>query len=154
MRLDVLWWSEALYSPLLQVGYRELSSSVAAVAAAIDLTNIVPALSPASVAYVLDEMLRRATVSIGDSKQPVQKFLDDVVDAQVEFREHLPTSSTNNMRLSLIDLVAEATIGSKVTAETIRQRAGVDPELTLSPSEFAMWIFRCAQAKRLVEALQ
>lgn len=154
MRLDVLWWSEALYSPLMQVGYRELGSSVAAVAAAIDLSNIVPALSPASVAYVLDETLRRASVSTRDSKQSVQEFLDDVVDARVQFGENLPAAPTSNVRLPLIDLVGEATAGSKVPADAIRQRAGVDPALLLSPGEFAMWIFRCVQAKRLVEALR
>lgn len=154
MRLDVLWWSEALYSPLLEVGYRELDSSVAAVAAAIDLSKIVPALSPASVAYVLDETLRRAFASTGNSRQPVHKFLDDVANAQVDFGEHLPAAPTNNVRLPLIDLVGEAAGGSTVAADAIRERAGVDPELPLSPGEFAMWIFRCAQANRLVEALR
>lgn len=154
MRLDVLWWSEALYSPLLEVGYRELDSSVAAVAAAIDLSNIVPALSPASVAYILDETLRRAFASTGDNGQPVQDFLDDVTKARVDFGEQLPLTPTNSVRLPLIDLVGEAADGSTVSADTIRQRAGVDPELQLSTGEFAMWIFRCAQANRLVEALR
>jgi hypothetical protein len=38
MRLDVLWWSEALYSPSHYCSYREMNLSVAAVAAATDLT--------------------------------------------------------------------------------------------------------------------
>ena len=155
VRLDVLWWSEALYSPLMGVGYRELDSSMAAVVAAIDLSNIVPALSPASVVYVLDETLRRAFDWAGHGRrQPVHKFLDDVAKAQGDFAEHLPTAPTNNVRLSLIDLVGEAAGGSTVSADTIRQRAGVDPELLLSPGEFAMWIFRCKQSNRLVEALK
>ena len=77
-----------------------------------------------------------------------------MANAQVDFGEHLPTAPTNNVRLPLIDLVGEAAIGSTVTADAIRQRAGVDPGLPLSPGEFATWIFRCAQANRLVEALR
>ena len=55
MRLDVLWWSEARYSPLLKKGYRDLAPPLTALLAAVDLAAIVPPLAPASVSYVLAE---------------------------------------------------------------------------------------------------
>ena len=54
-RLDVLWWSEAKYSPSLRVGYREMPGAVAAVGMAYDLSMLVPPTAPTSVTYVLGE---------------------------------------------------------------------------------------------------
>lgn len=155
MRLDVLWWSDALYSPVLQVGYRELELPVAAVAAAVDLAAIVPALAPASVSYVLGEtLLRIDQLGGGRSEKSLQEYLSGVTDSKVDFGERLPDAPTNNVRLPLLDLVGEAAAGSLVSPDAIRQRAGIDPSLALSPAEFAMWVFRGIQANRLVEALR
>ncbi|AOK51253.1 GTPase-associated system all-helical protein GASH [Burkholderia stagnalis] len=154
MRLDVLWWAEALYSPLLEESYRGLDTSVAAVAAAIDLSNIVPPLSPASVAYVLDESLRRVSEPEAGSQLSIKAFLDGVADAGMKFGDHILSAPLVNFRLPLIALVGEAATGSKISPDSIRQRTGIDPSLTLSHGEIAMWIFRCIQANRLVEALR
>lgn len=155
MRLDVLWWSDALYSPLLQVGYRELGLHVAAVAAAVDLSSIVPALVPSSVCYVLGETLLRLSQLKEDSiERSVLEYLEGISEANIEFGDRLPTLSTNSMRLPLINLVGEAAKGSRVDPDAIRQCAGIDPSLVLSPAEFAMWVFRGIQANRLVEVLR
>lgn len=150
MRLDVLWWSQALYSPLIQVGYRDLKPEIAAITAAIDLANIVPALSPTSVVYVLDESIRRVNESTSNNEQSIQAFLDNITGTGADFGEYIPAVSTSERRGQLIDLVGEANSGTKVTPEAIRQYTGVNPELALSPGEFSMWIFRCIQANRLV----
>ena len=155
MRLDVLWWSEALYSPVLQVGYRELDLNVAAVAAAVDLSNIVPALAPASVLYVLGEaLLRISELKDSNGEEPVLGYLEGIADKKVEFGDRLPAGPTDNRRQPLVDLVGEAATGSRISHDSIRQRTGVDPLLVLSPGEFSMWVFRGIQARRLVEALR
>ena len=65
-QLDVLWWSEAKYSPSLRLGYREMQRAVAAVAMAHDLSMLVPAMAPTSVTYVLGETV--AAIPQDDSK--------------------------------------------------------------------------------------
>ena len=151
MRLDVLWWSEALYSPSLQVGYRELSLPVAAVAAAIDLTTLVPALSPASISYILGEtMVRLGQILSSNKKKPVIAYLDGLADAETDFGDRFPRKPTNDARVPLLQLVGEASSGSKVSSEILRSRSGVDAALQLSSAEFAMWVFRDFQARRLL----
>lgn len=155
MRLDVLWWSEALYSPTLNTSYRELELPVAALAAAVDLAGIVPPLAPASVCYVLSETLFRVSRLRGGSGDlSVEAFMDGIAKAKTEFGERLVRSPTSKGRVPLVDLVAESARGARVSAETLRHRAGVDPALMLTPSEFAMWVFRGIQASRLVETLR
>ncbi len=154
MRLDVLWWSEALYSPSLQGGYRELPLPVAVVAAAIDLAAIVPALSPASVSYVLGEtMLRLCRILDVDEKQQLGSYLLGLSEAKPDFGEALPRSTTDDTRLPLIDLVGEASTGSKLSSDALRKRTGIDMTLELTAAEFSMWVFRDLQARRLVEDL-
>ena len=155
IRLDILWWSEALYSPLLQTGYRELALPVAAVAAAVDLTNIVPALAPTSVRYVLGETISRvARILEDDAKRPIMVYIDELVSAKVNFGETFPTSKSSDARLRLVDIVGEASTGSRVSSEALLSRTGVDADMELTAAEFAMWIFSDLQAQRLVETLQ
>jgi hypothetical protein len=155
MRLDVLWWSEALYSPSLQVGYRDLPLSVASVAAAVDLVTIVPALAPASVCHILGETVHRlARILNGDGALPIITYLHALADAKTNFGDGLPNSTTNEVRSPLLGLVGEASTGSRIPAEVLRLRAGVDGALQLSPAEFATWVFRDLQARRLVEGLE
>lgn len=155
MRLDVLWWSEARYSPSLARGYRELHSAVAAIVMALDLSNIIPALAPASVAYVLGESV--ASLSRNSSEgvtQPLESLLTVLAEDDTDFGEQLPNATSYQGRLPLFELIAEAAGGTIVSAEAVRSRAGVDPSLQLSMAEFAMWVFHDLQARRLVEALQ
>lgn len=155
MRLDVLWWSESLYSPSLQVGYRDLPLPVAAVAAAKDLADIVPALAPASVCYVLGETLfRLARVIKSDGDQPIVSYLKTLSEKEPDFGDEFLRSPNHNVRLPLIDLVGEASAGNEVTSDMLLSRAGVNGALKLSSAEFAMWVFRDLQARRLVLELQ
>lgn len=155
MRLEVLWWSDALYSPVMQVGYRELDIPVAAVAAAVDLASIVPPHAPASACYVLGETLLRITqFNSNDDEITVHAYLDGIANTKLEFGDLLPVLPTNTMRLPLVGLVSESVANSHVSPEDVRKRAGIDPSLKLSPAEFAMWVFRGIQANRLVEVLK
>lgn len=155
MRLNVLWWSEALYSPVLQVGYRELVPPIAAVAAAVDLAKIVPPLAPASVCYILGETLRRLSqLKDGDDKIAVQKYLEGITEAKANFGDHLQSAPKSKRRLPLVDLVGESASGSRISPEAVRKSAGIDPSLVLPPADFAIWVFRGIQANRLVEALR
>jgi hypothetical protein len=152
MRLDVLWWSEALYSPQLQLGYRELELPVAAVAAAVDLVAIVPPLAPASVRYVLGETVCRiARIANDDTKRPLSVFLERLSTAKTNFGETFSSSATNDARQPLLGLAGEENAGHRSSPDIIRSRTGVDIALELTAADFAMWIYSDLQAKRLVE---
>ena len=155
MRLDVLWWSESLYSPSLQVGYRELPLPVAAVAAAMDLVGIVPPLAPASVCYVLFEtVLRIATILDANENQSIIRYLDILSSSKVDHRVEISYSPTDDLCVPLLCLVGEACTGGRPSSEDLRLRAGIDGTIKLSAAEFAMWIFRDLQARRLVDKLR
>ena len=155
MRLDVLWWSYALYSPSRQLGYRELPLPVAAVAAALDVARIVPPLTPASVCYVLGEtILRIARAPDGDNKRSLSSYLEALADAKTDLGDGMPGLPPGDARWALVDMVGEAARGARVLPEVVRSRTGIDAALALSPAELSMWVFRGVQANRLVESLR
>ena len=155
MRLDVLWWSESLYSPSRRAGYLDLPISETAVTAAMDLVALVPPLAPASVCYVLLETVQRVAKalnitedqSIADHLQRLSSANDDLGP---QFAEHI----TDDSYVPLLSIVSQACLGRSVSAEELRSRAGLDGTKLLSAGEFAMWVFRDLQAKRLVDDLR
>lgn len=155
IRLDVLWWSEACYSPLLKRGYRELDQTVAALVAAADLAAIVPPLSPASVSYVLAETVADLSRGVENSElpPPLECYLKSLAEASLDLGGELSHPTTHEDRMPLVDLVAGAAAGKVASTESIRGRAGIDPDLQITPADFAMWMFRDLQARRMVEAL-
>lgn len=74
-RLNALWWSEALYSPSLTRSYRELPQTIATVVMAIDLLNEVSKPTPASVGYLLAEVVNRLPEAGFDRKLTLQDLL-------------------------------------------------------------------------------
>ena len=154
LRLDVLWWSESLYSPSQRLGYRDLPPSVAAVAAAVDLAAIVPPLAPASVCYVLFEAVLRISGILNDTgDRPIVNHLENLSSAKIDFGGELLDSITEDSYVPLLCLIAEASTGRGVLLEELHFRTGVDGSRDLSAPEFAMWIFRDIQARRLVDEL-
>lgn len=147
MRLDVLWWSQARYSPSQRTAYSRLPAATAALAAAVDLSALVPAVAPASVTHVLGE-----TVAACSAAEPIR-----VLDHLKTLKESpptglgamLPTENTHSLRVPMLELLAEMTVGSSVSADDVRSRAGVDPDLMLEPAQLAMWLFREFQARRI-----
>lgn len=155
MRLNVLWWSEAMYSPVLQTSYQNLDLPVATVVAAVDLADIVPPLSPASVCYILGETLRRLSqLKADNNKMTIQNYLESIAKAGVKIDGHFPGPKKDDKRQPLVSLVGKSTAGSIISAEDIRKQTGIDPLLALSPAELAMWVFRGIQANRLVETIR
>lgn len=155
IRLDILWWSEACYSPLLKKGYRELDKAVAALIAAADLAAIVPPLAPSSVSYVLAETVADLSRGAETSEltQSLECYLKTLSEASLDLGGELSSPMINEKRMPLVDLVTGAAAGTVKSTESIRGLTGVDPELQIGPADFAMWMFRDLQARRMVEAL-
>lgn len=79
-RSKLLWWKETLYSASLKRGYRELDKPLQSVMMAYDLYVLLPALTPASVDYLLKDTLR---------------LVNSELDLEVTFKEILANTVTN-----------------------------------------------------------
>lgn len=155
VRLNVLWWSEALYSPALRRSYRDLPPPLAAVVMAIDLLDQVPKLTPASVAHLLAEVVHRLPGSAHDRKYELRPLLVELHAARGELpddwsNEHPPRTRG---RLSLRDLVfASISASSGNTDATVASaihQAGLAPDVAISLPTLARAVFRQEQAVRL-----
>lgn len=155
MRLEVLWWFEAKYSSALKCGYRELPEVNASMAMAFDLSDIVPPLAPASVTYILGEV---ATSLFQQDKatyqQSVKDYLKNLNNNGSGLRNIVPKVSVNGMRQPLLELTLEAINGVQIKLKDLQTRTGINPSLKLTLPQFAVWIFRDIQARRLVEEIK
>jgi len=136
MRLDLLWWSQARYSNSQHSGYSSLNESVAAFVAAVDLSNLVLPLSPASVCHVLGETVTSFT-SIKKTRKPVKDHLKSIAESKVDIVDSLVTESTNG-RVPLVSFANELLGSRDLQPLSIVQRTGINPELTLTYSELSM----------------
>ncbi|NOY92017.1 MAG: hypothetical protein GXP55_12540 [Deltaproteobacteria bacterium] len=151
MRLDVLWWSQARYSPSQKTAYSTLPTATAALAAVADLTVMVPALAPASITHVLGETIAACTRS---ERMSLTQHLKNLSEARpLGLEGVLRTAHSNEVRVPLLEVVAEVAKGSTSSNDDLRSRTGVDPELMLNPAELAMWLFRELQARRIAEGV-
>ncbi len=155
MRLDVLWWYESRFSPSLQCGYRELPQTACALAMVYDLAQLVPALAPASVTYLLGEAMAAARPSEERTKPyAIEDLLTLLVDEGTEVKKLYPSRPDSQGRVPMFELVAEAAVGNRITSAEFRKRTGIDPSLKITMQEFTMWAFRDLQAQRLVEEIK
>jgi hypothetical protein len=63
-------------------------------------------------------------------------------------------TNSHEMRLPLLNFVGEASFGVQISSDVLHKRTGLNSTLELSASDFAMWVFRDLQARRLVEELR
>lgn len=150
-RLDVLWWSEAMYSRSLRRGYREFPAPLAAVAMALDLLDEVPKPTLASVAYLLAESVQR----LPGAEFTRYYSLSELLRALQTERKRLPHEwsqrlrlPTHEGRLSLRDLVF-ASLASDADPAPYVARAGLSGEVALSLPGLAKALFRQEQAVQL-----
>jgi hypothetical protein len=157
LRLNALWWSEALYSQSLRCGYRELPPVLAAVVMAIDLLGQVTMPTPASVGHLLAEAVHRLPKAGFEKEFPLSELLDTLR----EVRGRLPKGWTGPLvvpppegRLSLRDLVVLA-LGDQEwdLAKNMRQ-AGLTGEIAMSLPVLARACFRQEQAIRLAGGIR
>lgn len=152
LRLNALWWSEALYSPSLRRSYRELPVPLACVVMAFDLLAEVTKPTPSSVGYLLAESVHRLPEAGFDHERALRELLD----ALREVRRHLPTGWAERFsrpplrgRLSLRDLVLVALDNQTTDFDEAMARAGLPADTALSLPELSRAIFRQEQAVQL-----
>jgi hypothetical protein len=150
LRLNTLWWYETLYSPSLQVSYRQLPIEIASVAMAIDILNQLPTPTPASVGYVLAEAVNRLPAADFAQKISIKTFLKTIR----KDRNTLPDDWRNNVFdapekgcLSLRDVVALTLKEDKLNLDDTIKRTTYGNEDEMSLPEFAHALFRQEQAE-------
>lgn len=151
IRLDVLWWQEALYSPTLQQSYRALSPVAAAVAMAHDLHRFAPPLAPASLAYVLSEATARLPGAGHGERVPLLELLARLTEAP-QLRELVAPPTALHGRAPLLHLVEAAAHGAPSTTASLRAHTGFSTEAAVDLPTLAMWCFRDLQARRLARS--
>jgi len=152
LRLDALWWSEALYSTPLRCSYRELPVELAAMVMAVDLLSVVTTPTSASVAYLLAETVHRLPGAAFDQKQPLREILVTVreqrKDLQDAWRKQLSRPPRTG-RLSLRDAIVSAMVSADWNADALMARAGITDDICISLPVLSRALFRQEQAVRL-----
>lgn len=152
IRLNALWWSEALYSSPLRCSYRELPPGLAAVVMAGDLLNEVAIPTTASVGYLLAEAVNRLPDADFTQKLTLQALLEALGNARDrldnEWRETF-TVPPETGRLSLRDGIILALTDKAHRIETTLKRMGASGTFALSLPDYAHALFRQEQAVQL-----
>jgi hypothetical protein len=155
LRLDALWWSEALYSSSIRRSYREMETVLAAVVMAVDLLAHVPSPSPASVGYLLAEAVNRLPNAGFERKRGVRGLLVELR----ELRARLPKDWTSVLepapaegRLTLRDIVVQSLNERDCDVDAALLRAGLTPDISFSLPVLAHAFFRQEQAVRLARS--
>jgi hypothetical protein len=133
LRGELLWWHQSRYSPSLKSGYDELGESAhVAVAAAVDLHEIVPTVAPVAAEHVLSQLVRASSPT----------------DTLLNF------SDLANYSSRLTVLTREVSPDSLLTAVSAGRFGSVAPALVtdggLKPERAAVLLFRDLQAAAAV----
>lgn len=152
LRLNTLWWQEALYSPTLYKSYRELKPELASVVMAIDLLTFCDNLTPASLAYVLAEAVARLPNAGYQDERPLTELLQQLHSNRTTLSEAwlaLPAPIAKHGRLSLRDLAICMLQEDEANITTLLTRAGLPSDVKIGLPQFARAVFRQEQALRL-----
>lgn len=157
LRLNALWWSEALFSPSLRRSYRDLSPALAVVVMAVDLLSEASRPTPASVAFLLAEAVNR----IPGAGFALKKSLPELLKLLRDSRGDLPKEWLKALapppdegRLSLRDLIWFALSDREVDLDRVAQRAGLLANVELSLPGLAQALFRQEQALLLARSVE
>ena len=149
LRAHLLYWKEALYSPAKIISYRHLSPDAAVYWTAHDLHRQIPSFHPHSVEFFLRETLRAA---LGDALAGEELTIEQF--CAVLSRELTPGGPmprvVDDERLTLL-AATESVTGQHFAADKVADRMGVPVDAQVPREEFAVWLFRDLQARRLVE---
>ena len=152
-RLNVLWWSEALYSPTINNSYRSCEKELAAVLMAYDLLDTVKIPTPASVGYMLSETLSKLPGITFETSCKFLGFLTKLSEQKGGFPQLLLESATavpENQVLNIRDLVIKvlANFGSNNFDDLIAKSV-MPKDWECSLPMLSRAIFKQEQAYRL-----
>jgi GTPase-associated system helical domain len=150
-RTNLIWWKETLYSPSIQISYREMPCSVAAALMAFDLSQQVPTFSPSSVAAFLHEAVLNLPSCEADKEWPLTNLVREALEADQltplrEAAKQLITETTG--RGPILGILLHGNNLPALDDEKFRALVGVPAVTLLTVPQWATWIFRELQAAR------
>lgn len=156
-RLNVLWWSEALYSTPLRTSYRELDPSIAPIIMAIDLLAEVSIPTPASVSYMLSETICK----LADASFDKKVVLSELLESLGLLKAAIPNQWFDNIKphshsgfMTLRDLVITSLKNDSFKLDNLAEIAGIPTNFEISLPVLSRAIFRQEQAVRLAGGYQ
>ncbi|MFV8750200.1 GTPase-associated system all-helical protein GASH [Nannocystaceae bacterium ST9] len=156
IRLEALWWAEALYSPSLQISYRQIPSTLATFVMAFDLAAVVGVTAPASVGFLLAETIAKLPSAGFDEARP----LGTILDGLREHRGRLPAAWLDQLEsptegsLSIRDLAVLSLRGDSIRYENAKNEFSSRFEKTMNLPDFGHAIHRQERACRIVQELK
>ena len=163
-RSKLMWWRAAMYSPQTRKSYREGPIIAASLQAALDLHTQVSAHSPESAEHFLREMVRElvrtsppATTGAdqatrGPHATSIREALQLVAQGEVVGFPEARAAVYPVGRLTLLEALQVATAAGVEASilDSLAARTGPAAESAVPLDELAAWVFRDAQAYRLV----
>ena len=150
-RTNLLWWKEALFSPVARMSYRDMSPFDAAALMAFDMHRQIPIFSPASVAAFLRETVITLPTIDQEQTAPIRELVEKTRDAGVlaDLRTEAGKLVTAPMgRGSILALIGHPEAVPQIDDRRFRDLVGVKPDTPLTLPDWSVWIFRELQAAR------
>jgi hypothetical protein len=85
--------------------------------------------------------------------QSLETHIRSIAQGPKELMGALPSTMDSEGRVPLLNQISECADGKEVSMEVLKRRTGLPSDLQLTPADFAMWVFREIQARRIVEKL-
>lgn len=156
-KLDVLWWSEALYSESLKDSYRNYPPEISSIVMSYDLLDQIAIPSPASVGYTLSETVNKLTDDEFDKKYSFIELLSKIREERNNitsgFYEHIDTLPSDSSLLNIRDLVVIAFKDEQRDLKELINRSIIPQEYQCSLPALSRAVFRQEQAYRLAKGV-
>lgn len=152
-RLNVLWWSEALYSSPLNSSYREYSAEIASTLMPFDLLEEITVPVPASVGYMLSETVNKLTNVNFEQQLNFHEFLTSLRDQKVSidsgWLDNLQIPEINSS-LNIRDLIILTLKAEPCDLESLLKNSVVPEQWECSLPTLSRIIFKQEQAHTII----
>lgn len=149
-RSELLWWKQALYSPILNTTYRILEPVNSAMVMAIDLAEMVAPIYPHSVDFLLKETLKDVHGDQVDKVKPLADWIDQASN-MTEEEKLLLNSLISNLEGQKPLGVALANYLNNESGQDIFSETGIYKNTEISLADLSVWLFHDLQASKIAK---
>ena len=145
----LLWWKQALYSPILRSSYRTSPSALLALAMPLDLCEVSGAPIPQSVEFFLRETVK--AVVPDDTPFTLSDFVA-AIKSNAMAEAFLPAAPDATPRRMLLSEFLRVVRTVDISEDQIPTYVGVGGNISLPLSNWTVWILRNRQAHILAQS--
>ncbi|WP_039045049.1 GTPase-associated system all-helical protein GASH [Plesiomonas shigelloides] len=152
-RLNVLWWTEALYSTSQKESYRSYPPEIAAVLMPYDLLEEIQLPSPASVVFTLAEAVGKLPECSHDRNYSFYEILTEIRNKRSRLDPYWLETLTPRLdekNSNIGGMVVRALVEENCDLDSLIEKSFIPHEWRCSLPELSRAIFRQEQAYRLV----